>query len=187
MIQKHRFPLDFDQDGFLDCQMGGKYRPLKIAVYTVCMKLSRAIPVLLAFLAISPAVATEVYHWVDENGVAHFSQSAPAGTVQGVEMMTLEDTTPPDYDPEEDIYGVAAQAERMAALRKEMDEKREAAQERRRNAPTPQPAVQYQEPYSYGTVPYWRQPVYPVHPIERPPVAVPYPIDTLRPPGRGLD
>jgi hypothetical protein len=33
---------------------------------------------LVAFLASSPVLATEVYHWVDENGVAHYSQHAPA-------------------------------------------------------------------------------------------------------------
>jgi hypothetical protein len=57
-----------------------------------------------------PVLATEVYHWVDENGVAHYSQHAPAADVAGVSKMILEDTTPPDYDPEEDRYGVEAQA-----------------------------------------------------------------------------
>jgi hypothetical protein len=158
---------------------------LKMAVYTVGMKSSSAILGLLAFLAVSPAFATEVYHWVDDNGVAHFSQNAPAGSVKGVKIMTLDDTSPTGYDPEEDIYGVAAQAERMALLREEMDEKREAELERRRNASTPQPVVQNQNPNSYGTWPYWRRPIYPVHPIEpRPPIAVPYRTEILAPPGR---
>jgi len=135
-------------------------------------------------LVVYPAVATEVYHWVDDNGVANFSQIAPAVNVEGVELKTLEDTTPADYDPEEDIYGVEAQAERMAALREEMDEKREAALERRRNETTSQRSVQYQNPYRYGTLPYWRPPLRPVPPIEPlPPIAVPYPTDTFRPPG----
>ena len=68
----------------------------------------------LALLASFPAMATEIYHWVDENGVSNFSSTAPPGLAEEVNKMTLEDTTPPDYDPEEDRYGVAAQAERMA-------------------------------------------------------------------------
>ena len=111
---------------------------------------------------------------MDENGVSHYSQNAPPGDVPGVSTMILEDTTPPDYDPEEDRYGVAAQAERMAALREEMAEKREAQRERQRNAPQ-QPVVQYQQPYQYGifTV-FGDRPITPVrhcgrsHPSRRP-------------------
>jgi hypothetical protein len=134
-------------------------------------------------------MATEVYQWVDENGVVHFSQNAPAGNVNGVEKITLEDTTPPDYDPEEDIYGVAAQAERMAALREEMAEKRDAAEDRRRQAPASQAVVQYQDPYPYryGNVPYWRPPLRPVHPIEPPRPVDPYPSLPFRPPGTVVD
>lgn len=151
------------------------------------MNISVSVFGLFAILSVSTATATEVFSWVDENGVVHFSQNAPPDSVKGVEKMTLEDTTPTDYDPGEDLYGVAAQAERMAALRAEMDEKREAAADRRRKAPTPQPVVQYQYPYRYGNVPYWRPPLRPVHPIEPPRPVDPYPSLPFRPPGSIVD
>jgi hypothetical protein len=132
----------------------------------------------------TPVMATEVYHWVDENGVSHFTQQAPSGELNGVEKMTLEDTTPPDYDPEEDRYGVAQQQERMAALREERKEKREAEIKRQRDAAARQPVVRNDNPYDYGRRAFWNQPYYPRPPVrpERP-IAVPYQTNTLRPPG----
>jgi hypothetical protein len=136
---------------------------------------------LLAFLASMPALATEVYHWVDENGVSHYTQSAPPADVNGVKKVILQDTTPSDYDPEEDRYGVEAQAERMASLREEMAEKREAQRERQRNA-AQQPVVQYQQPYPYGYSSFWQPPYYPRPPQPVQPIA-PAPIYPFRPPG----
>jgi len=57
----------------------------------------------------------------------NFSQKPPDGKTQGVSQMNLVDTTPEDYDPDEDRYGVEAQAERMAALREKMEQEREDA------------------------------------------------------------
>jgi len=131
-------------------------------------------------------MATEIYHWVDENGVSHFTQNAPSAAIAGVEKMTLEDTTPPDYDPEEDIYGVAQQQERMAAIREERKEKLEAGLKRQRDAAARQPAVQYDDPYRYGRRAFWNPPYYPRPPLRpEPPIAVPYTTSTLRPPGPG--
>ena len=139
---------------------------------------------LLAFSASMPVLATEVYHWVDENGVSHYSQHAPATDVDGVSKMILEDTTPPDYDPEEDRYGVEAQAERMASLREEMAEKREAQRERQRNAPQ-QPVVQYQQPYQYGYSSFLRPPYFPSPPLRPEPFIEPLPVLPFSP--RGLN
>lgn len=144
------------------------------------------IPALVAALAASTASATEVYHWVDTNGVIHFSQSAPPGNVSGVELMVLDDA-PPDHDPEEDLYGVEAQAERMALLREQMAEQREAERERQLNSASQSPAL-YQQPDQYGYPIYGRRPFYPGYrpPVKpKPPVRPePYPTDTLRPVGR---
>jgi len=150
------------------------------------MKLSVTILAMMSLLALSPAQAIEVYQWVDANGVVHFSQNAPPGNVQGVEIRTLENNPPADYDPEQDIYGVQAQAESMAQLRAEMEEKRE-----RRQNTSQQPVQQYQQPVQstypfYGFPPYYpgmRPPLKPELPV-RP---EPYPVETLRPPGRSPD
>lgn len=124
------------------------------------------------------AGATEVYRWVDEAGVVHFSQVAPASEGVSAEKLTIEDDRPSDYDPERDLYGVAEQAERMQALREERRAKREAALERQRQQP--QPVIVRQEP-EYGFFPVygrpWLRPPWPRPPIARPP--------GNRPPGAG--
>jgi len=142
---------------------------------------------IIGVLATSPAAATEVFRWVDENGVIHFSQSAPQGNDEKVEVMTLDDSRPPGYDPEEDLYGVEAMAEEMSLLREEMAEKRDLARERQQNS-AQQPVVQYQQPVQYG-YPYFgypafpgtRPPVRPKPPRPQPPRPEPYPTDVLRP------
>jgi len=129
---------------------------------------------LLTVLLAAPATATEIYKWVDENGVTHFSQMPPDLSITGVSQPTLHDTRPSDYDPEQDIYGVEAQAERMQQLRDEKREKRQAWLEREREAQKRQ-AVQYRDREYYGYPIYrpgWvnpRPPLRPNPPVARPP------------------
>ena len=138
----------------------------------------------LAMIASPAAPGSEIYHWLDENGVPNFSQKEPDGELQGVSRLTLTDTMPPDYDPDEDRYGIEAQAERMAALREEMEQQREDARERRRNTPQQQ-AVHYPEPYRRYARGIWHPPYYPRPPPRpQPPIVVPYRTATLEPPGR---
>jgi hypothetical protein len=138
---------------------------------------------LLAFMACQQALASEIYHWIDENGVANFSQLAPADRVKGVSKMALADSAPADHDPEEDLYDVKGQAERMAALWEERDKRREELREQQRKA-APQKVVYIREPpryttWPFGYPPYQRPPPKPELPIERPMPSVPY-----RPPGQ---
>jgi hypothetical protein len=149
------------------------------------MKLRSILFVLLAGLVVAPVFAIEIYRWVDENGVVHFSQTEPPGNDAGVKKMNLEDSTPSSYDPDQDRYNVEAQAEQMALIRAEMDKKRELAREQKLNTPQPPPVTQYQN------APYWQVPYYPGRPIgprppprPEPPIERPYPTATLRPPGR---
>jgi len=137
----------------------------------------------------APAVAGEVYRWVDENGVVNFSDTAPGGaeTRAEVDRMELPDASPGDHDPEEDIYNVAAQAERMQALRDEMEKEREARREQQRRAPQ-QPAARYPDDVNYGYPyrypAYGRPPLRPGRPPAKPParpVPEPYDTSTLRP------
>ena len=143
-----------------------------------------AISALVVCLAVTSGRVTaapfEVYHWVDEQGVDHYSQERPPAEVTGVRVLLLEDTTPTEFDPEEDLYGVEEQAIRMAALREEMQQRREAAAERERTAPRP-PVVIYPEPYTSWP---WLTPAYPWRPPRPhpPPIAVPFPTATLAPP-----
>lgn len=139
---------------------------------------------LLAMMASSTAAAYEIYHWLDENGVPNFSQEQPDGKIPGVSKLNLVDSTPPDYDPDEDRYGIEVQAERMKALREEMDQRRDVTRERERNA-AQQQVVQYREPYRSYSHGIWFPPIYPRPPLKPvPPIEVPYPTSTLRPPGQ---
>lgn len=128
----------------------------------------------LAVLLVAPAVAEEIYKWVDDNGVTHFSQMPPDLSVTGVSQQVVRDTRPSDYDPEQDIYGVEAQAKRMQQLRAEKEERRQARLERERKA-REQQAIQYRSRESYGYPLYWpgwanpRPPLLPTPPVARPP------------------
>lgn len=88
------------------------------------------IPALL--LAAGLANAGDIYHWVDDEGVAHYSQFPPPEE-SGVEVETrsLEASTPEDYDPVEDEYSVLNQAGRIHAEWRAIAEAREAREERR--------------------------------------------------------
>jgi hypothetical protein len=139
---------------------------------------------ILALVASSTAVALEIYHWLDENGVPNFSQEKPDGKIPGVSKLSLVDTTPADYDPDEDRYGIEEQAERMKALREEMEQRRDATREHERIV-AQQQVVQYREPYRSYSRGIWFPPTYPRPPLKPvPPIEVPYPTSTLRPPGQ---
>lgn len=143
------------------------------AAYTEVMKCFKyhALALIAGALGLPGAVlAGPIYHWVDENGVHHYTETAPATRSVEVEMVTVKDTRSPDYDPEQDIYNVAAQAERMQMRRDEMAEKREKARERQERLAQQQPTVVYRDvglPYSST---WWGgNPGYPVRP-GKPPV-----------------
>jgi len=120
----------------------------------------------LVFLASPSAFSYELYHWVDENGVSNYSQVAPTAEVPNVSKQTLEDTTPTDYDPEADIYGVKENAEQMEALRAEMEKRREDSRKRQQQYAS-QVVPQYQEPSRYysNAISY---PIRPYPPAHRP-------------------
>jgi len=135
-------------------------------------------------LAAGPACATEVYRWVDADGVVHFSQTAPAPTVEGVSRETVAGDAPPESGPDRDIYDVAGQQARMQALHAEREAQRAERRRRAQQAAAQRPAVD--EPREHGYPVYWappgrpRPPVRPTPPIERPVPSVP-----LKPPGDG--
>jgi len=60
--------------------------------------------VVLAVFASTKAPASEIYQWVDENGVQHFSQHKPAGDTPNVSQRELEDNAPPGDGQVEDVY-----------------------------------------------------------------------------------
>jgi hypothetical protein len=134
----------------------------------------------LVIMAASTAAAQDIYHWVDENGVPNFSQERPPGSIQDFSELYLEDTTPIDYDPEQDIYGIEEQAERMQALREDMEKRRQENREREKYV-VQQPVQQYRDPYQFYSRRLWYPPLYPKPPHRpKPPIAVPYETATLQ-------
>ena len=96
------------------------------------------------------SLAEQIYHWVDANGVQHFSQTAPDSGSKDVRTLDVDGSQPASYDPEEDRYNVAAQTAATQAVRDRLAENRKEQQERRPVNPEPQ-VIYYPEPnYSYG-------------------------------------
>lgn len=149
---------------------------------------------LLAILACAPGNASEIYRWVDENGVVNFSQTAPPSKDVAVDKVAVEDGRPSDWDPDADIYGVEEQAARMQALREDREKKRQELLERQKHQQSlTAPQYRVPEPYSYPG--FWGPgirpipPIYPRPPIARPPTGPGAPIqppDFIKPPS-GLD
>ena len=130
--------------------------------------------------------AAEIYHWVDENGVSHFSQQPPDKDTQNVSTKKIDDSPPVAGDQAEDIYNIKAHEERMAEWRKERDQERKDSLERKQQAA--QQNQKYQQPESYGPS-YWRRPIYarpPLSPPLRPTHLPERPIYNPRPPTASL-
>ena len=94
---------------------------------------------------LATAQATEVFRWVDENGVVHFSDSAPEHVE--AESLVLNDSTPPDYDPLEDPYSILNQAERLRDARVRLEEERESRQAETAARRDTGPPPAYDDPY----------------------------------------
>lgn len=148
--------------------------------------------IMLACLAQS-AAAVEVYQWTDENGVVHFSQWAPEGQGENVETVFVEGEEGAanglGISEEDDPEGYAAHREQMAALRSDMEARREAEQERREQASRAQVVYLPPENTTYFYPGYGYRP--PNRPANRPPGRPPNrPPDRPRPqpqPGNGND
>jgi len=83
-------------------------------------------------VAMGSAGATEVYRWVDADGVVHFSDTRPED--QHADTLVVRETTPPGYDPAEDPYSILNQAERLAETRARLEKDRKEREENRREA-----------------------------------------------------
>lgn len=96
------------------------------------------------------ATAYEVYRWVDEDGVPHFSQWKPEHSA-GVTTLRITATNPPEYDPSEDPYSIRKQAQRTNTVWTNMEQRRaarnarqlEAAERAARTVLRPVEPVQY--------------------------------------------
>ena len=139
--------------------------------------------IILALLAVSASTtvaATEIYHWVDENGVAHFSQYRPGDDTPNVSTQILEDTSPSGDNQVEDVFNLEAHEKRMTAWREEREQERKEARERKQQAAQQQP-IKHSEPYRDYSRSFWYPPIY-NRPPHRPPHKPQPPVANPRPP-----
>jgi len=76
------------------------------------------LPILLT-LSTSFAGAAEVYTWVDDSGVTHFSETPPAQRTSDTQLIEVTPTAAPASLADDDFYSVVNQADRMRARRLE--------------------------------------------------------------------
>jgi len=156
----------------------------KMHIRKLTAAVSLAFVLVLAGIAMSnAATADEIFRWVDDEGVVHFSQWAPPEDIDNVATLIVHSTNPPDYDPANDHYSIGNQAERtseawqaLAAQREDRREKRLEAEERERKR-------QESQHYDYRSYPYYSPPFFyrPIHLPARPPGHRPRP-PHVRPP-----
>jgi hypothetical protein len=108
--------------------------------------------VALAAMTAMPLPAFEVYHWVDQDGVAHYSQWQPASGDPDFRRLTLEETATAGVGG--DVYPVQEQVEAMEALWQALEQEREDRRARRRETP-PAAVVYYPQPVAQAVWPLW--------------------------------
>lgn len=70
-----------------------------------------------------PALGGEIFHWVDEDGVRHFSEAEPKNSSAEVSKLIVRNSNPPGYDPNEDQNSILVQAKRTNARWTELMER----------------------------------------------------------------
>lgn len=103
---------------------------------------------MVAIAFVSNAHAADIFRWVDEDGVVHFSDTAPVDDT-AVERLRVDDANPSDYDPADDPYSIRQQAERIGETWSRLEERREKRRVKRREEAERQPVVVYQPYYPY--------------------------------------
>jgi hypothetical protein len=155
------------------------------------------LPILLT-LSISFACAAQVYSWVDDSGVTHFSETPPPERADDTQIIDIAPTPAPASDnaniEDDDFYSVINQADRMEARRLENERlaaEKEQARAEASKARAEADALQQPGPDNdstgdntpyYPTYPYYPRyghhpggpghrpkPVHPAHPAAPPP------------------
>ena len=123
--------------------------------------------IVLSILLALPVSAAQVYTWVDDAGVTHFSETPPPNPATDMQRVNIQPPTASPDIPDDDFYSVINQAARMERTRlsneKLAAEKKQADAEASR-ARAEAAAVQ-QGSYNYNTNNDTRYyPVYPYYP-----------------------
>lgn len=114
------------------------------------------IALLSASLWSTASFAGEIYHWVDEDGVAQYSDTQPHQAVP-VKVLEIETSQPTDYDPVEDPYSILNQASRIHQIWLDYEAARQARVRERLDASaygTTSSPTAYDSYYEFSTYPY---------------------------------
>jgi hypothetical protein len=120
-------------------------------------RLTLATVCLIFFISGDPAASSEIFHWVDEDGVLNFSDWAPENSDVEVAKLVVSNSNPPGYDPNEDQSSILEQAERMndrwSELKERQEDRRkqrlEFEEQQRRLHPVAYEYPYYNDPYFY--------------------------------------
>ncbi len=130
---------------------------------------------LLALIACTKVTASEIYHWVDKDGVAHYSQYPPGSDTTNVSQQKMENKAPQNKDEAQDVYNVEAHQKHMAEWREGRDKKRSETHARNQLT-TKQNSTEYEVSNNAPINSYWNRPGYGNRPIKpRPPIVRPRP------------
>jgi len=157
-------------------------RSSAMRVYTCCVMNTQLAAktiglFVLGFVLSTIVTAAEIYHWVDENGVSHYSQYKPASDTPGVSTQKMETSRPSGDGQAEDVYHLEAHEKRMTAWREQRQKERDESRDRKRQD-SQQLQIQYpqsQSSYRGRRGFYNYRP--PNHP--RPPIVKPRPASIL--------
>jgi len=128
-----------------------------------CTRYAFTITCLISLIIGNPAFGSEIFHWVDEDGVRHFSQWAPENSSAEVSKLVVRNFNPPGYDPNEDQNSILVQAERMNIRWADLKE-RQAERRQQRFELAEQQRSQPPSPYDYDYFNVSRSYYRPIHP-----------------------
>jgi hypothetical protein len=111
-----------DNDAGLGVFQGRDYHTdAKLNEYLIVSKTMALLKKLVIFMLlcniVAAAMAATVHHWVDDDGVTHFSDSAPASAIEGATTLIIDDGLSGAQGDSADYYSIVNQWQRMRAER----------------------------------------------------------------------
>ena len=119
---------------------------------------------ILLTLCVSSASAAQVYTWVDDSGVTHFSETPPAERTTDTQLIDITPSAAPASNAGNDFYSVVNQADRMEARRLENEKLAAEKQQARAEASKARAEAAAIQQHSYNENAYDNTRYYPVYP-----------------------
>ena len=121
--------------------------------------------ILLTVILSGQAFGQQLYKWVDEHGLTHYSETAPKNAVEHVTF-----DFPDRYiaaDPEQNYHSIQNQLKRMQARKHAQQKLRQSIQTAKKQKPVTKPSVDVdRSPPRRYYLPVYQHRGYPVHPYQ---------------------